>query len=69
VPNQGMPEVVDGRTRYSLEPETYAREMKRFVTEYGVSVVGGCCGTTPAHIRALVRALAGVKPADREVSA
>jgi len=69
VPNQGMPEVVDGRTRYSLDPETYAREMKRFVTEYGVSVVGGCCGTTPAHTRALGRALAGVKPADREVIA
>jgi len=69
VPNQGLPEVVDGRTRYSLDPETYAREMKRFISEYGVSVVGGCCGTTPAHTRALVRALAGAKPADREVIA
>jgi 5-methyltetrahydrofolate--homocysteine methyltransferase len=48
---------------------TYAREMQRFVTEYGVSVVGGCCGTTPAHTRQLVRTLAGVKPAVREVSA
>lgn len=69
VPNQGLPEVIDGKTCYSLGPETYAREMKRFVTEYGVSVVGGCCGTTPAHIRELVRTLAGVKPAVREVTA
>jgi len=69
VPNQGMPEVIDGKTCYPLDPATYAREMKRFVTEYGVSVVGGCCGTTPAHTRQLVQTLAGVKPAVREVSA
>ncbi len=69
VPNQGLPEVLDGRTCYPLDPETYGREMKRFVAEYGVSVVGGCCGTTPAHIRQLVKTLAGVKPAVREVSA
>ena len=69
VPNQGLPEVLDGRTCYPLDPETYGREMKRFIAEYGVSVVGGCCGTTPAHIRQLVKTLAGVKPAVREVSA
>ncbi|MCL2458823.1 MAG: homocysteine S-methyltransferase family protein [Desulfobulbus sp.] len=69
VPNQGLPEVVNGKTCYSLSPETYAREMKRFVTEYGVSVVGGCCGTTPAHTRELVRALVGVQPANREAHA
>ncbi len=68
VPNQGMPEVVNGKTCYPLNPEAYAREMKRFVTDYGVSVVGGCCGTTPAHIKHLVKTLAGVKPAVREVS-
>lgn len=69
VPNQGLPEVVDGKTCYPLSPEMYAREMKRFVSEYGVSVVGGCCGTTPAHTRELVKTLAGVKPAAREVEA
>lgn len=69
VPNQGMPEVVDGKTCYPLSPETYANEMKRFITDYGVSVVGGCCGTTPAHIRQLVATLTGVKPGKREVSA
>jgi 5-methyltetrahydrofolate--homocysteine methyltransferase len=69
VPNQGLPEVINGRTCYSLDPPSYANEMKRFVTEYGVSVVGGCCGTTASHIRELVRTLDGVTPADREVAA
>lgn len=69
VPNQGLPEVIDGKTCYSLTPELYAREMHRFVTEYGVSVVGGCCGTTPAHTKALVEALQGVQPKQREVQA
>ena len=69
VPNQGLPEVIDGKTCYSLSPEDYAREMRRFVTNYGVSIVGGCCGTTPEHTRALVQALQGVKPGKREVDA
>ena len=69
VPNQGLPEVIEGKTCYPLAPEGYALEMKRFVTSYGVSVVGGCCGTTPAHTRKLVEILAGVKPARREVVA
>lgn len=69
VPNQGLPEVVDGKTCYPLSPEIYARQMKRFVSEYGVSVAGGCCGTTPAHIQEMVKTLAGVKPAVREVAA
>jgi 5-methyltetrahydrofolate--homocysteine methyltransferase len=69
IPNQGLPEVVDGRTVYPLAPEDFARQMYQFVTEDGVSLVGGCCGTSPAHIAALSRKLAGVVPAIREVSA
>ena len=68
IPNQGLPEVVDGKTVYPLSPDEYAEHMKHFVKDFGVSIVGGCCGTTPAHIRALVAALADVKPGDREVS-
>lgn len=67
VPNQGLPEVVNGKTCYPLSPEQYARDMKRFVEEFGVSIVGGCCGTTPEHTRMLVQTLEGVKPATREV--
>ncbi len=65
IPNQGLPEVVEGKTVYRLQPADYARHMKAFVVQQGVSVVGGCCGTTPEHIRALVAALEGVRPALR----
>ncbi|MCF7975402.1 MAG: methionine synthase [Phycisphaerae bacterium] len=65
MPNQGLPEVVDGKTVYSMSPQDFADHMKRFVAKDGVSVVGGCCGTTPAHIEALVKALEGVSPAAR----
>lgn len=68
IPNQGMPEVVHGQTHYPLTPEAYAEQMWRFVTEQGVSIVGGCCGTSPAHIAALVKRLTGSVPAQREVS-
>lgn len=68
IPNQGLPEVVDGRTVYPLTPAEFAAQMRQFVTEQGVSVVGGCCGTSPAHIKALVDALTGVTPLQREVS-
>ena len=68
IPNQGLPEVIDGQTCYPLSPEAYADQMYRFVTDLGVSVVGGCCGTSPAHISALVKRLAGARPKVREVA-
>ena len=67
MPNQGLPEVVDGQTVYPLAPDDYARHMRHFVEHYGVSVVGGCCGTSPDHIRALVAALKDVTPAARSI--
>ena len=45
-----MPSVVDGKMHYDLTPEQLAEYQARFVTELGVQVVGGCCGTTPDHI-------------------
>jgi 5-methyltetrahydrofolate--homocysteine methyltransferase len=68
IPNQGMPEVVAGRTQYPLSPEDYAEQMYQFVTKLGVNIVGGCCGTSPAHIRALVKRLEGITPKEREVA-
>lgn len=67
VPNQGLPQIVDGRTHYPLEPAEFAQLMKQFVVGQGVSVVGGCCGSSPEHIRQLALTLAGVMPAEREV--
>jgi 5-methyltetrahydrofolate--homocysteine methyltransferase len=66
IPNAGMPQVVDGRTVYPLSPEAFAAQMKSFVEEEGVSVVGGCCGTTPEHIRSLAEALSDSSPAPRD---
>ncbi|MEN8199993.1 MAG: homocysteine S-methyltransferase family protein [Thermodesulfobacteriota bacterium] len=65
IPNQGMPEVLDGKTCYPLSPEEYGSHMYDFVVNKGVSIVGGCCGTSPAHTRGLVTALQGAVPADR----
>lgn len=59
-PNAGMPKVVDGRTVFSVGPEEFARDVSALI-EAGASIVGGCCGTAPAHIAALPRDLA-VRP-------
>ena len=51
-PNAGMPKVIDGRTVFTVGPEEFTQDVAALV-EAGASVVGGCCGTTPAHIAAL----------------
>src|SRR5579875_605349 len=66
VPNAGLPQVVEGQMHYDLTPEALAQYHARFITELGVSVVGGCCGTTPAHMAAVVQACAGLTPAPRQ---
>jgi len=65
LPNAGLPGNVDGKAVYKMGPEEFAEKMRVFVGEKGVSVAGGCCGTTPEHIRALAKALDGVKVAVR----
>ncbi len=65
VPNAGMPSLVDGATVYPLDPEGLAAAQREFVTELGVSIVGGCCGTTPAHLAAVVQAVDGLTPRPR----
>ncbi len=64
LPNAGLPLNVDGEAVYPLEPEPFADAMQEFVEVFGVSVVGGCCGTTPEHLRLLVERLRG-RPAPR----
>ena len=60
LPNAGLPSVVDGRTHYDLTPEALAEFHRHHVTDLGVSIVGGCCGTTPEHLRQVVEAVSGV---------
>jgi 5-methyltetrahydrofolate--homocysteine methyltransferase len=57
LPNAGLPSVVDGHTHYDLTPEGLADAHERFVTEFGLNIVGGCCGTTPRHLHAVVERL------------
>ncbi len=65
IPNQGMPEVINGKTHYPLTPEEYGQHIYNFVTKKGVSIVGGCCGTSPEHTKGLVKALQDAVPAER----
>ncbi|MCL4269304.1 MAG: methionine synthase [Anaerolineales bacterium] len=66
IPNAGLPLNVDGQAVYPLEPEPYANDMYEFVTKHNVRVVGGCCGTTPAHLKLLVDKLADYQlPGDK----
>ena len=53
LPNAGLPELVDGRTRYPLDPGQMASWMERFIQEDGLNLIGGCCGTDTPHIQAL----------------
>ena len=62
IPNAGQPVSEDGKTCYKLQPEEMADYVERFVKEFGVAIIGGCCGTTPDHIRALSNRLKGVVP-------
>jgi 5-methyltetrahydrofolate--homocysteine methyltransferase len=57
MPNAGLPRLEDGRTIYPLGPEDFAAGAARLVREEGATIIGGCCGATPEHVRALVRAL------------
>jgi 5-methyltetrahydrofolate--homocysteine methyltransferase len=62
LPNAGLPQNEGGRAVYKLTPAELAAHQRRFVTEYGINVVGGCCGTTPEHLKAVADAVAGLKP-------
>ena len=65
MPNAGLPSVVDGQTHYDLTPTQLAEFHRRHVAELGVSVIGGCCGCTPEHLRAVVEAVQDLRPAAR----
>jgi methionine synthase I (cobalamin-dependent)/5,10-methylenetetrahydrofolate reductase len=68
MPNAGAPALVEGRYVYLCTPEYMATWARRFL-EAGCTVVGGCCGTTPAHIKDLVRSVRMVQPGRAEVKA
>jgi len=65
LPNAGLPVMEGGRARYPLGPDELAEFLRRFVLEDGVNIVGGCCGTTPAHLRRVVEVIGRRPPAPR----
>src|ERR1700704_3565091 len=65
LPNAGLPSVVDGRTHYDLPPDELAEAHDRFTSELGVNIVGGCCGTTPEHLRRVVETIGNRAPVER----
>ncbi|HMM61705.1 MAG TPA: homocysteine S-methyltransferase family protein, partial [Candidatus Rifleibacterium sp.] len=67
MPNAGLPENVDGKPFYRMTPEEFASFHKRFVSDYGMNVIGGCCGTRPEHLAEVVKQVSGLKPAPRQV--
>jgi len=65
-PNAGMPDNINGQTVYPLTPEELARAHYDFITQNGVEIVGGCCGTGPEHLKAVVEAVSHLKPGKRD---
>ncbi|MFE2429844.1 methionine synthase [Streptomyces sp. NPDC059373] len=66
MPNAGLPILDRDGAYYPLSPPELADAQETFVREYGLSLVGGCCGTTPEHLRQLVERMRGLTPARRE---
>ncbi len=67
IPNAGLPENVGGVAHYRLTPMEMKMQLMHFVEDLGVQVIGGCCGTTPAHIGSLVELAGELRPAPRAV--
>lgn len=65
LPNAGLPRNVDGKPTYDLTPDQLTHSLQEFVSEYGVGLIGGCCGTTPEHIRSLAATAVKLTPKAR----
>jgi 5-methyltetrahydrofolate--homocysteine methyltransferase len=65
IPNAGLPENIDGQAHYKLTPMELRIALMHFVEDLGIQVIGGCCGTRPAHIQALAEITATLKPKER----
>src|SRR3989454_910806 len=66
IPNAGIPENVGGHAVFKETPESLAKELGHFARDLGVNIVGGCCGTTPAHLRAVAEAVRDITPLRRD---
>jgi 5-methyltetrahydrofolate--homocysteine methyltransferase len=66
LPNAGLPSVKDGAMHYDETPETFTAQIVHFASDFGVNVVGGCCGTTPEHLKMVVDAMQRITPKQRD---
>jgi 5-methyltetrahydrofolate--homocysteine methyltransferase len=62
LPNAGLPVMIDGKSHFPMNPADFTKGMMRFVQEFGVNIVGGCCGTMPAHLKMLCDAVGVNRP-------
>ncbi len=65
LPNAGLPEVKDGQQHYDETPESFAAQVEHFARDFGANIVGGCCGTTPEHLRQVIERVDGMSPKER----
>jgi 5-methyltetrahydrofolate--homocysteine methyltransferase len=66
LPNAGLPSVKEGKMHYDETPETFAAQLVHFASDFGANIVGGCCGTTPAHLKLVVEAMQRITPKVRQ---
>ncbi len=66
LPNAGLPLLVDGQTVFPLKPQPFANKMAEYVDQFGLNIVGGCCGTVPEHIQALRETVGERAPVKRD---
>ncbi|MFC8764444.1 methionine synthase [Streptomyces sp. NPDC057193] len=66
MPNAGLPVLTSDGAHYPLSPAELADAQETFVREYGLSLIGGCCGTTPEHLRQVVERVQGLTPGARD---
>lgn len=67
MPNAGMPHILNGEPVYDVTPSEFGGILAHYVDQFGVEMVGGCCGTTPEHIRALSDSISHLKPKRRVI--
>jgi 5-methyltetrahydrofolate--homocysteine methyltransferase len=65
LPNAGLPEVKDGAMHYDETPETFTKQVLHFAEDFGANIVGGCCGTTPEHLKLVVEQVGRISPKQR----
>ena len=68
IPNAGLPVLVDGQSHFPLKPQPMAESLGGFIDKFGIDLVGGCCGTSPAHLEAIASKVLESRRSDRSRS-